>query len=302
MRIGFYGLGRMGHNMVLNLLDKRYEVVASNRSKEPISEISKKGAIGAYSIDKFCEMIPKPRIIWMMVSAGKPVDELIEKIVPLIDKGDILIDGGNSNYVDTVRRFKRLRSKGINFIDCGTSGGLNGARNGACLTIGGDKNVFKKIEFLFRDLAIKNGYLYTGKSGSGHFVKTVHNGIEYVILEALGEGFDVLNSGEYELDFKKIAEVWSNGSIIRSYLTKIAIKVFEKDPLLKGIKGVIGGGETGKWVLEYAKRWKVPVPALESALRMRKVSAKQERFSGKVIAALRNEFGGHSVVSNVAVK
>ena len=296
MKIGFIGLGRMGHNMVLNLLDKKYEVVVHNRSQEPIKEAAKKGAIPAFTIKDLIKNLPKPRIIWIMISAGKPVDDMIKKLLPYLEKNDMLIDGGNSNYIDTIRRYKRLKRLGIHYLDCGTSGGLNGARHGACLTIGGDNKIFRKIEKLFKDLATKDGYLYTGPSGSGHFVKAVHNGMEYVMLEALGEGFDVLNAGPYNLDYKAIANVWSHGSIIRSFLTGLAIDAFKKDPKLKKIRGIVGGGETGTWVMQYAKKWKVPAPALEAALNMRKLSKKNERFSGKVIAALRNEFGGHTVV------
>ena len=296
MKIGFIGLGRMGYNMVLNLLDRKHQVVVHNRSIEPIKEIAKNGAIPAFTVEELIKKLSKPKIIWLMVTAGKPVDDMIAKLLPYLEKNDILIDGGNSNFIDTVRRHKKLKKLRINYLDCGTSGGLKGARYGACLTIGGDKKVFKKLENLFKDLATRNGYLYTGPSGSGHFVKVVHNGIEYVMLEALGEGYDVLNAGPYNLNYKEIADVWSHGSIIRSYLTEIAVEAFKKDPKLKKIRGIVGGGETGTWVVQYAKKWKVPVPALETALKMRKMSGKKERFSGKVIAALRNEFGGHEVV------
>ncbi|MBS3102318.1 decarboxylating 6-phosphogluconate dehydrogenase [Candidatus Woesearchaeota archaeon] len=298
MKIGFIGLGRMGYNIALNLLDKKYEVVAHNRSPEPVREIARKGAIPAFTAEELCKKLPKPKIIWLMVTAGKPVDETIKKLLPCLQKDDILIDGGNSNFIDTVRRHGQLSKRGIHYLDCGTSGGLKGARYGACLTIGGNEKIFKKLEKLFKDIAAENGYLYTGPSGSGHFVKIVHNGIEYVMLEALGEGFDVLNAGPYNLNFREIADVWSHGSIIRSYLTELAVEAFKKDPKLKKIRGVVGGGETGAWVAQYAKKWNVAVPALETALKMRKLSSKKERFSGKVIAALRNEFGGHEVVKN----
>jgi len=296
MEIGFIGLGRMGSRMVENLLDNKYRVVVHNRSHDPIKKMARKGAIPTFTAKEFVEKLKKPRVIWIMVAAGKPVDIFIKKLVPYLDKGDLIVEGGNSHYKDTVRRYKKLKKKGINMLDCGTSGGMPGARHGACLTIGGDKNIFQKHESLFRNLAIKNGYLYTGPSGSGHFVKIVHNGIEYVMLQGYGEGFDVLNSGPYNLDFEKISKVWNHGSVIRSWLTELAQDAFKKDPKLRKIRGVVGGGETGRWTAEFAKKEKVAVPALQSALKARRDSKKKERFSGKVIAALRNEFGMHEVV------
>ncbi|MBI2139764.1 decarboxylating 6-phosphogluconate dehydrogenase [Candidatus Woesearchaeota archaeon] len=293
MKTGFIGLGRMGKNIVLHLLEQRYEVVAFNRSPEPVKEVEKEGAIGAYSLEEFVGRLPKKKIIILMVTAGKPVDEMIEKLVPLLSSGDIIIDGGNSFFEDSVRRYNLLKKKGIHFIDMGTSGGLTGARNGACLTIGGDEKVFLELEPLFRDIAVKDGYAYAGPSGAGHFVKMVHNGIEYVMLEGYGEGFDVLKHGPYKLDFEKISKVWSNGSVIRSWLTELAAEAFKKDPNLKNWSGKVGGGETGRWALATAEKFKADFALLEMSIKKREKSLRKQSFGSKLISAIRNEFGGH---------
>ena len=232
-----------------------------------------------------------------MVTAGKPVDIVIEEILPYLKKGDIVIDGGNSFYKDSVRRYNYLKKKSIDFLDIGTSGGLSGARHGACLTIGGDINVFKKIEFVCKFVSAKDGYAYVGPSGAGHFVKMTHNGVEYALLQAYGDGYELLYNGPYKnLDFKKISTTWKNGSVIRSWLVELAEDAFSKDARLSKIEGVVGGGETGTWAIETAKEYNVPFESVKLALKLRKKSQKKPSFSGKVIAALRNEFGGHEVV------
>ena len=297
MKIGFIGLGRMGFNIVLNLHGKKIPVVAYNRSHEPVKRIKKHGVGVAYSIRDLINKLPKRKIIWVMVTAGKPVDIVIEELLPYLNKGDIIIDGGNSFYKDSIRRYKKLKKKKIGFMDIGTSGGLKGARYGACLTIGGEKKIFRKIEWLCRAVSAKNGYAYVGNAGAGHFVKMVHNGIEYALLQAYGDGYELLFKGPYKnLDFKKISETWQNGSVIRSWLVELAVDAFKKDPKLSKIKGVIGGGETGQWAISTAKEHKVPFESVKLALKLRKKSRKNPSFSGKVVAALRNEFGGHEVV------
>ncbi len=297
MKLGFIGLGRMGFNMVLNLKDHKIDVVAHNRSPEPVKEIKKKGIEVAYSIDELMKKLPKQKIIWIMVTAGKPVDAVIKEILPCLNPNDIIIDGGNSFYKDSTRRHNYLKKKKIDYLDIGTSGGLNGARYGACLTIGGDKNIFRKIEPICKAVSIKNGYAYVGPPGAGHFVKMVHNGIEYALLQAYGEGFELLFKGPYKnLDFEKISKTWKNGSIIRSYLVELAETAFKKDPKLEKIKGIVGGGETGEWTVKTAKEFKVDVGTIKLALEERKKSRKKPRFAGKVVAALRNEFGGHEIL------
>ena len=297
MKLGFIGLGRMGFNIVLNLKDHKVGVVAYNRSPEPVKEIKKEGVEVAFSIEELVKKLPKQKIIWIMVTAGKPVDVVIKELLPHLKKEDIIIDGGNSFYKDSIRRFKFLKNRKIHFIDIGTSGGLFGARYGACLTIGGDKKIFKKIEPIYKSVSAKNGYAYVGPAGTGHFVKMVHNGIEYALLQAYGEGFELLHKGPYKnLDLKNIAETWKNGSIIRSYLIELAEKSFEKDPKLNKIEGAIGGGETGQWTVKAAKEFDVKVNTIKLALRERKQSRKRTRFAGKVVAALRYEFGGHEIL------
>ena len=294
-KIGFIGLGRMGRNMVLNLLSKKYKVIVYNRDIEKVKEMEKEGAIGAYSLEELVNKLGKEKIIIMMITAGKPIDEVISGLSGFLSKGDILIDGGNSFYEDSVRRYELLNKKGINYLDMGTSGGLEGARNGACLTIGGEKNSFDKIEFLFRDLATKNGYAYLGDSGSGHFAKMIHNGIEYSLLESYAEGFELLAKSKYKFNYSDVSKVWSNGSVIRSWITELAERVFRKNPELKDIKGVIGGGETGSWAYNFAKKTGADADCLKHAIEKRKESEKKQSFGTKLIALLRNEFGGHEV-------
>ena len=303
MKIGFIGLGRMGINMVLNLHSKKIDIVAHNRSAEPLEEIKKYGVDVAYSIKEFIEKLPKQKIIWLMVTAGKPIDLVIEQLLPHLNKDDIVIDGGNSFYKDSIRRYKFLKNKKIDFVDIGTSGGLKGARCGACLTIGCDIKIFKKIEPICREVSAKNGYAYVGSTGAGHFVKMVHNGIEYALLQAYGDGFELLFKGPYKnLDLRKISETWNNGSVIRSWLVELAKDAFKKDSKLSKIEGVIGGGETGQWAVETAKEFKVPIESIKLALKLRKKSKKHPTFSGKVVAALRNEFGGHEIVIKKNIK
>lgn len=294
-KIGVIGLGKMGQNMALNLLSKNYEVIVYNRSPEPVKQIQKNGAIPSFSLEEFTKKLPQRKIIIIMVAAGKPVDEIINQLIPFLAKEDIIIDGGNSFYKDSIKRYSRLKKKGIHFLDMGTSGGLEGARHGASLTIGSDKKIFKKIEYLFKDIATKNGYAYLGSSGAGHFIKMIHNGIEYALLEAYSEGFETLEKSKYKLNYKDIARVWNNGSVIESKILKYIEDVFKEDHELKSAKGIIGGGETGTWALKTAKELKSDFKTLEHALKKRKLSEKKQSFSTKLISLVRHEFGGHEI-------
>ena len=299
MKLGFIGLGRMGFNMVLNLKDHKIDAVAYNRHPEPARKIKNLGVETAFSVEELMRKLPKQKIIWIMVTAGKPVDIIIDEITPYLNANDIIIDGGNSFYKDSIRRYKKLKNKKIHFLDIGTSGGLSGARHGACLTIGGDKKIFKKIEPICRAVSAKNGYAYVGPAGAGHFVKMVHNGIEYALLQAYGEGFELLYKGPYKsLDLREISAAWKNGSIIRSYLVELAEEAFKKDSKLKKIEGIVGGGETGEWTVKTAKEFGVDVGTIKLALNERKKSRKKPRFAGKVVAAIRYEFGGHEILKN----
>lgn len=294
MKLGIIGLGKMGYNLALNLADHNHEVVGyDNKSADEVDgqlQIKK-------SIKDLVDELPSPRKIWLMVPAGEITESVINELAPLLDEGDLLIDGGNSNYKDTLRRAESLKEKGIYLFDCGTSGGTDGARNGACTMIGGDAEKFKEIEQLFSDLSVENGYLYTGKEGSGHFLKMVHNGIEYGMMQSIAEGFDILNKSEFDYDYEKVAKVWNHGSVIRSWLIELIENAFSNDANLDQLRGVINSSGEGKWTVESALDFQVAAPVIALSLMMRYRSQEDDTFSGKVVAALRNEFGGHAVVN-----
>lgn len=295
MKLGFVGLGKMGRAMALSLSSKGFEVVAYDISVAAVEEVSKKGVRPAFSLEEMARNLESPRTIWMMVPAGKSVDDVIEGLLSHLSEGDTLIEGGNSFYKDSLARAEKLKKKGINFIDVGTSGGLEGAEKGLSLMIGGEKDSYTAAEPIFRALSAPDGYFYTGPSGSGHFVKMIHNGIEYALLQTYGEGFELLRSGPYELDLRGVARVWNNGAVIRSWILELLEAAFKDDPQLSGIVGEVGGGETGEWTVEAAMERKVPVPLISLALLMRYRSRQKETFAGKVVAALRNRFGGHEI-------
>ncbi len=295
MEIGIIGLGKMGYNLALNMKDHNHRVVAYNRSKEKIKKIEQEGVIGAYDIKELVDKLERPRVIWIMVPAGEPVDEMINSLAILLDRDDIIIDGGNSNYKDTLRRYGELKEKGLKFVDIGTSGGIDGARNGACMMIGTENNVFDIIEPIIKDVCVEKGYLHTGRNGSGHFVKMVHNGIEYGMLQAMGEGFEILEKSQFELDYKEVSRVWNHGSVIRGWLMELMENAFSKDPQLDLIEGVVNSSGEGLWTVQEALELNVPAHVITASLFTRYRSKQEDTFSGKVVAALRNEFGGHSV-------
>lgn len=295
MKFGLIGLGRMGFNLALNAKDHGHEVVVYNRTSQKIDEACKEGLIGAYSLEELINKLEKRRVIWLMLPAGEVIDDMIERLIPLLNEDDILIDGGNSFYKDTIRRYEYLKSKKIRFVDVGTSGGISGARNGACTMVGAEEEIFKYIEPLIKDISVENGYLYTGKNGSGHFVKMVHNGIEYGMMQAIGEGFEILQKSQFDLNYKEVARVWNNGSVIRGWLMELAEKAFEKDANLDEIKGIMYSSGEGLWTVQEALDLKVPAPVIASSLFYRYRSEMEDTFTGKVVAALRNEFGGHAV-------
>lgn len=295
MKIGLIGLGRMGYNLALNLRDNNHTVVVYNRTLEKVKEAEKEGLVGAYSIKELVDKLPTPKIIWIMVPAGEPVDQMINEVLPHLNKGDIIIDGGNSNYKDTLRRYDLIKKQGINFVDVGTSGGISGARNGACMMVGAEDDVFKVIEPFIKDSCVENGYLHTGRNGSGHYVKMIHNGIEYGMLQAIAEGFEILEKSQFDLDYEKVAKVWNNGSVIRGWLMELTENAFQKDPNLDQIKGIVNHSGEGLWTIQEALEIGVPAHVITSSLFVRYRSFQEDTFSGKVIAALRNEFGGHKV-------
>ena len=295
MKLGLIGLGRMGSNLALNMKDKGIEVIGYNRSIEAMRAIEEEGIKTVESVEQLVKMLPRPRLLWLMIPAGKATDDMITTLTPLLNVGDIVIDGGNSNFNDTIRRHDTLLKQGIHLVDCGTSGGINGARNGACLMVGGDEEVVKAIEKVFELIAVENGYGYMGASGSGHFVKMVHNGIEYGMMQAIGEGFDLLNASAFNLNFRKVARVWANGSIIEGLLINNVHDAFAKDKKLDLIEGRVDDSGEGQWMIETALKHKVAVPVIAQSLFARYKSKDDLKFAEKVVAAMRNEFGGHKV-------
>ncbi|WP_151735025.1 phosphogluconate dehydrogenase (NAD(+)-dependent, decarboxylating) [Paenibacillus tengchongensis] len=297
MRVGLVGLGKMGFNLSLNLLEHGHEVVAYDVNSAAVESITAEGAEGAYSLEELAGKLEAPRVVWIMVP-HQFVDSVIAEVAPLLSKGDIIIEGGNSHYKESVRRHGELEQQGIYFLDAGTSGGMEGARHGACYMIGGDEAAWAVAEPLFRDTAVENGYLYAGKSGSGHFLKMVHNGIEYGMMAAIGEGFEVLEKSGYDFDFEQVARVWNNGSVIRSWLMELMERAFAKDAKLDEIRGVMHSSGEGRWTLETAFDLQAATPVIAMSLLMRYRSLENDTFTGKVVAALRNEFGGHAVEKN----
>jgi 6-phosphogluconate dehydrogenase len=295
MQIGMVGLGRMGANMVERLLRDGHEVVAFDVNPEAVQRVAAGGAKGATSLPDLAGKLQTPRTIWIMVPAGAPVDSTIDTLLPHLQGDDILIDGGNSRWTDSIGRNRRVSAAGVHFLDSGTSGGIWGLQVGYCLMIGGPRAAFERSEPLFKSLAPEDGYLYVGPSGSGHYVKMIHNGIEYAMLEAYAEGFDIMHASDYDLDLAKIAELWNHGSVVRSWLLELAAAAFKENPDLEGIRGYVEDSGEGRWTVAEAIDKSVPAPTIALSLLVRFRSREQESFGDKVIAALRREFGGHAV-------
>ncbi|MHA4094410.1 phosphogluconate dehydrogenase (NAD(+)-dependent, decarboxylating) [Bacillus cereus] len=294
MQVGLIGLGKMGLNLGKNLMDHKHEVAAFDLNASAVEEMKEYGATGASSLNELVQSLQSPRILWVMVPHAV-VDSVIDEVTPLLSKGDILIEAGNSHYKESIRRYEQLKKDGIHFMDAGTSGGMEGARNGACYMIGGDQEAWDIVEPIFRDTAVENGFLYAGKAGSGHFLKMVHNGIEYGMMAAIGEGFEILEKSEFDYDYEKVSRVWNNGSVIRSWLMELTENAFSKDAKLDEIKGVMHSSGEGKWTVETALDLQTATPVIAMSLLMRYRSLDNDTFTGKVVAALRNEFGGHAV-------
>jgi 6-phosphogluconate dehydrogenase len=296
MQIGIIGLGKMGYNLALNLRNNGYEVVAHDVNADFVHSISQEDRIIAtYSLSAFCGELSGRKVVWLMVPAGEIVDKVIDNLLEYLSPNDIIIDGGNSHYKQSIKRHNYLKTKQIHFIDCGTSGGTSGALNGACTMFGGDEEPARYIEPILKDISVENGCLYCGKSGAGHFVKMVHNGIEYGMMQAIAEGFEVFEKSDYDLDFQAVAKMFNHGSVVRSWLMELTENAFSKDPKLDSIKGIMHSSGEGKWTLETALDMGVPTPVIALSLMMRYRSQQEDTFSGKVVAALRNEFGGHAV-------
>ncbi|MEW5975023.1 MAG: phosphogluconate dehydrogenase (NAD(+)-dependent, decarboxylating) [Acidobacteriota bacterium] len=297
MELGIIGLGRMGANMTQRLLNGGHHVSGFDQSPGAVKAIEQKGATGAGSLPELVGSLAKPRAIWMMVPAGEAVTETIRQLLPHLSADDVLIDGGNSYYKDSKRRAQELHRQQIHYLDVGTSGGIWGLEVGYCLMIGGEKQIFQRLEPIFKTLAPDQGYAYIGPSGAGHFTKMIHNGIEYGMMQAYGEGFELLKASEFEIDLQKVAGLWNHGSVVRSWLLELAERAFAKDPELASIRGYVEDSGEGRWTVMESIEKSVPAPVLTLSLQTRFRSRQDDSFSAKVLAALRNEFGGHAVKS-----
>ncbi|CAN5574752.1 decarboxylating 6-phosphogluconate dehydrogenase [soil metagenome] len=295
MELGMIGLGRMGADMVRRLQLGDHRVVVHNRSREPIDELAGEGAVPAYTLEELVSSLPTPRVVWMMIPAGQPVDDQIAALGPLLSPGDIIVDGGNSKFSDTIARGEKLSDDGLHYIDAGTSGGVWGLEVGYCLMVGGEDAPVKILEPALKTLAPENGYLHVGPSGAGHYVKMVHNGIEYGMMAAFAEGFEIMHESRYDLDLEAISNLWNQGSVVRSWLLELAALAFAQDPNLDHLRGYVGDSGEGRWTVFESIDLDVAAPVIYMSLAMRFLSRKEDTFGNKVLAALRQQFGGHAV-------
>jgi len=295
MTIGFIGLGRMGLNMITRLQKGGHGTIVFDVSPDAVRQAVAAGAQGAASIADLCVKLPQPKIIWVMVPSGKITQGVIDELAASLGSGGIIIDGGNSNFHDSVRRSQQLSAQGIDFLDIGTSGGIWGLANGYCMMAGGSKSAFDKVDPILKTLAPPDGYLYVGPSGAGHYVKMIHNGIEYAMMQGYAEGFEILHKSEYKLDLAAISHLWNQGSVVRSWLLELAERAFEHDPELANLSDYVEDSGEGRWTVQEAIDRDVPAVSITYALMARFRSRQPESFSGKVLAALRNQFGGHAV-------
>ncbi|QYU57920.1 decarboxylating 6-phosphogluconate dehydrogenase [Weissella confusa] len=298
MKFAMIGLGKMGLNLVKNAADNGHEVVAFDLNADFVKEADAYSDLvsPATDMDDMLAQLASPKVVWVMVPAGVPTNSTIDTLIEKLDEGDIIIDGGNSNYKDNLEQNKRTTAAGIKFFDAGTSGGMSGARNGGNFMIGGDDaEAWKVLEPLFKSIALEDGYLYTGRLGSGHYLKMVHNGIEYGMMQAIAEGFEVLEASQFDYDYEAVAKLWNHGSVVRSWLMELAEEQFAKDPKLSAISGRMHSSGEGKWTIEESLDLEVPAPVIALSLMMRYRSLQEDTFTGKVVSALRNGFGGHAM-------
>lgn len=296
MELGLIGLGKMGGNMVKRLIKDGHEIIAFDLKPESVKQAEKDGAKGANSIEDLIKKLKAPRNIWIMVPHGKPTEQTIDNLLNLTDKNDLIIDGGNSNYKSSIENYEKCKKKNIHFLDIGVSGGIWGLEVGYNMMIGGDEDDFKRLESILKTLAPKNGYAHVGKHGAGHFVKMIHNALEYVMLQGIGEAFECMEKSEFNIELKKVAGLWNNGAVVRSWLLDLAASAFEKEGNdLNRIAPYVDDSGTGRWTIDFAVENAIPVPAISLSLYERFASRQNESFSAKVIAALRNQFGGHAV-------
>jgi 6-phosphogluconate dehydrogenase len=296
MDVAMIGLGRMGGNMARRLLRGGHRVLVWNRTFSKAQELQSEGAEAVADFAGLVAKLPAPRVLWLMLPHGAPTQQAIDELVPLLSEGDIVIDGGNSYFKEDIARAEALSGHGLRYLDVGTSGGVWGLQVGYCMMVGGERSAFEHIEPILETLAPEStGYGYMGTAGAGHFVKMVHNGIEYGLMQAYGEGFELLQASQWDLDLGAIAELWGKGSVVRSWLLELAVDAFRKDPGLEQITGFVEDTGEGRWTVQQGIELSVPLPVIASSLFMRFRSRQPDSFSAKVLAALRNEFGGHAV-------
>jgi 6-phosphogluconate dehydrogenase len=296
MQIGMVGLGRMGGNMVKRLLDAGHTVGAYDLDDAHVRAVAADGATAAASLEALVQQLTAPRTVWVMVPHGDPTRETIDALLGLLKRDDILIDGGNSRYLDSIDAAQRSAERGVQFIDAGVSGGVWGLAEGYCIMVGGSKPAVDRLAPVWKALAPPGGFAHVGPSGAGHFVKMIHNAIEYGMLQAVGEGFACLERSEFSLDLKQVADLWQHGSVIRSWLIELLSRAFEEDGShLRDIAGYIDDSGTGRWTIEYAVDKGLPLPAITDAVYARFASRAENPFAARIIAALRNQFGGHAV-------
>jgi 6-phosphogluconate dehydrogenase len=295
MQIGFVGLGRMGLNMVTRLIRGGHTVVAFDRSADAVARAEAAGAKGVSTLDALVGALEAPRAIWMMVPSGDPTESTVTELSRLLAAGDTIIDGGNTNFHDDVRRAQTLSAKRLEYVDAGTSGGIWGLQEGYCLMVGGKPEVCKRLEPIFLTLAPTDGYLYVGGHGAGHYVKMIHNGIEYGLMQAYAEGFELMHASDYKIDLGAVAALWNHGSVVRSWLLELGARALAEDTDLSALKGYVEDSGEGRWTLQEGLERAVPLPVLTAALFTRFRSREDNPFSERLLAALRNQFGGHAV-------
>lgn len=295
MRIGMVGLGRMGGNMARRLMQAGHEVVAYDVQTEAVDEIAAEGATPARSLSELAAALDPPRAVWIMVPAGQITAATLQDLAAALDENDVVVDGGNSRFSDTVERAAALAREGVALVDAGTSGGIWGLQEGYCLMVGGDEETIERLEPIFQALAPENGYAHVGPTGAGHFTKMVHNGIEYALMQAYAEGFEILKASDFEIDAAQVAEVWRHGSVVRSWLLDLASKALAADPDLSELSGRVDDSGEGRWTVETAIHSGVPAPVIALSLFARFGSQMDTSFGNKLLAALRREFGGHTV-------
>ena len=295
MELGFIGLGKMGMNMVTRLRRDQHRVVVFDRSTDLVKQAEGQGCIAASSLNDLVSKLSAPRAVWVMVPSGAPTEETVQAVSALLKPGDTIIDGGNTRFHDDVRRAAELKKSGLHYVDAGTSGGIWGLKVGYCLMVGGEDQAVKRLAPVFKTLAPENGWAHVGAAGAGHYVKMVHNGIEYSMMQGYAEGFELMSKSEYKLDLARIADLWMHGSVVRSWLLELAAGALKEDQKLEKLKGYVQDSGEGRWMIADAIEKDVPVPTLTTALFTRFRSRQEESFAEKMLAALRNAFGGHAV-------